>query len=59
MLSYASGEFHVNRRHIEAAALDSKVSVPVQSGRQGRHYRFQITMMSLSFVAVALVGSYQ
>jgi MSHA biogenesis protein MshM len=59
MLSYASGEFHVHRKHIEAAALDSKVSVPVQSDRQRRHYRFQITMMSLLFVAVALVGSYQ
>ncbi len=59
MLSYASGEFHVHRKHIAAAALDSKVSVPVQSGRQGLHYRFQITMMGLLLVAVVVVGSYQ
>ncbi len=59
MLSYASGEFHVHRKHIEAAALDSKVSVPARSGSQRRHYRFQITMMSLFFVAVALAGSFQ
>lgn len=59
MLSYASGEFHVNKKHIEAAALDSKASVPADSARYSRHYGLQIAILSLLFATVFMAGSFQ
>jgi MSHA biogenesis protein MshM len=59
MLSYASGEFHVNKKHIEAAALDSKASVPPDSARYSRHYGLQIAILSLLFATVFMAGSFQ
>jgi hypothetical protein len=60
MLSYASGDFHVHKSHIEAAALDSKVSVPTQpySGHRRRYGR-QIATLSLVIAAVFVAGSFQ
>jgi len=51
MLSYASGEFHVQRKHIEAAALDSKVSVPIRSVSRNRRHGLQVGMVGLLFAA--------
>ena len=59
MLSYASGEFHVNKKHIEAAALDSKVSVPAVSASYSRHYGLPIALLSLLFATVLMAGSFQ
>jgi MSHA biogenesis protein MshM len=59
MLSYASGEFHVNKKHIEAAALDSKASVPSDSAGYSRHYGLQIAILSLLFATVFMAGSFQ
>jgi len=60
MLSYASGDFHIHKSHIEAAARDSKVSVPVQSSSDHSHrYGRQIAMMSLVIAAVFMAGSFQ
>ena len=58
MLSYASGEFHVRKKHIEAALLDSKISLPVQSSvGSSRHFGRQIAISSLLFTAVFATGS--
>ena len=59
MLSYASGEFHVRKKHIEAAVLDSKVSVPVRSRSQNGSYGFRLSMFSILIAAVMVVGSFQ
>jgi MSHA biogenesis protein MshM len=59
MLAYASGEFHVQKKHIEAAALDSKVSVPAQSDEQGGSFGLQFTMLGILLAAVFLMGLYQ
>jgi len=59
MLSYASGEFHVNKKHIEAAALDSKISVPAPSASYSRHYGLPIAILSLLFATVLMAGSFQ
>jgi len=59
MLSYASGEFHVQKKHIEAAVLDSKVSVPIRPGRNSERYGLQFTMLGFLLTAVFLMGWYQ
>lgn len=56
MLSYASGDFHVQKKHIEAAVLDSKVSVPARSSDNGGSYRFQFTMLGILLAAVFIMG---
>lgn len=56
MLSYASGDFHVQKKHIEAAALDSKVSVPARSSDNGGSYGFQFTMLGILLAAVFIMG---
>jgi MSHA biogenesis protein MshM len=59
MLSYASGDFHVRKKHIEAAALDSKVSVPAQTDKNNNNYGLQFTMLGILLAAVFLMGLYQ
>jgi MSHA biogenesis protein MshM len=59
MLSYASGEFHIHKKHIKAAALDSKVSVPLPSGGHSRRYGIQIAILSLLFAALLTMGNIQ
>ena len=59
MLSYASGDFHVRKKHIEAAALDSKVSVPAQRVGHSRYRGRQIATLGLVFVALFMIGSSQ
>lgn len=56
MLSYASGEFHVQKKHIEAAAQDSEVSVPARPGINRGSYGLQFTMWGILLVAVLMVG---
>ena len=59
MLSYANGDFHVRKKHIEAAALDSKVSVPDQTDKNNNNYGLQFTMLGILLAAVFLMGLYQ
>ena len=56
MLSYASGDFHVRKKHIEAAALDSKVSVPARSSENSGRYGFQFTLLGILLTAVFIMG---
>jgi MSHA biogenesis protein MshM len=56
MLSYANGDFHVRKKHIEAAALDSKVSVPARSGENNSRYGLQFTMLGILLAAVFMMG---
>ncbi len=56
MLSYASGDFHVQQKHVLAAATDSKVSVPAHSTGKNASYGFQFTMLGILLAAVFLMG---
>ena len=56
MLSYANGDFHVQQKHIQAAAMDSKVSVPTQSAGKNASYGFQFTMLGILLAAFFLMG---
>ena len=56
MLSYASGEFHVQKKHIEAAALDSEASVPARLRLNRGNYGLQFTMLGIILVAVLMMG---
>jgi len=59
MLSYASGEFHVQKKHIAAAAQDSKVSVAAPPGINRGSFGLQFTMLGILLVAVLIVGLIQ
>lgn len=59
MLSYASGDFHVQKKHIEAAAEDNMVSVPARPGLNRESFGFQYTMLGILLVAVLMVGLIQ
>lgn len=59
MLAYSRGDFHVQKKHIEAAALDSKVSVPARSGEHSGSFGFQFTMLGILLAAVFAMGMYQ
>jgi MSHA biogenesis protein MshM len=56
MLSYASGEFHVQKRHVKAAALDSKASVPARLRLNRGNHGFQYTLLGILLVAVLVMG---
>ncbi|MCP4490780.1 MAG: AAA family ATPase [Gammaproteobacteria bacterium] len=54
MQSYASGEFYITRKHIQAAAKDNKIN-PIKAGRQ----TLQAAMLAMFAVTIYLVNLYQ
>ena len=60
MQSYASGEFYVRRKHVQLAAIDSKISTNTTgkiNKREGR--RLQAAMLAAMAIGISLAGFYQ
>lgn len=59
LLCYASGDFYVSKKHIQAAAADSKsnIEIPLLSRRQQSH-GFSLAMVAVLVTGVLLVSLY-
>ena len=59
MQSYASGEFYVNRKHVHAAAADSKISMNTVAKMNKRvSQKMQVAMLTMLAVGVSLMVFY-
>lgn len=56
MLSHASGDYYIGKKHIEIAALDSQVSVAGKIQHKQADWRFQFTLLSLLLVLAVLLS---
>ena len=60
MQSYASGEFYVKRKHVQSAAIDSKISTTTTARLKGRiSQKLQVAMLATLAVGISLIGFYQ
>lgn len=60
MQSYASGDFYISKKHIEAAAIDSQVSTSASIKGKGRSAQgLQLAMLAILAISLFLMGLHQ
>jgi len=59
MQSYASGEFYVNRKHVQSAVIDSKISTKSSTRMNKRaSQKLQVAAFAMLAVGITLMGFY-
>lgn len=60
MQSYASGEFYISKKHVESAAIDSKVTTSANNNNR-RHsgQGLQVAVLAVLAVSMFMMGLYQ
>ena len=59
MQAYASGEFYVSRKQIEAAARDSAATTYLHTRTESSRQGLQLAMLGLCTIGILLMGLYQ